>query len=802
MRELRLAFRSLLRQPTFTLAVTLTLGLAIGVATGFFGVIDAILLRPLAGVRGEGLVNIYATVDGELAGFSGFSLPTLRDFREHAPSLSRVEGFAGRGFALGDEAATDVVGGQLVTGGLFELLGTRAHRGRLVEPEDDRPGAAPAAVMTHALWQKRFGGRSDILGRTVRVNGRPVTVVGIAEPGFRGHFVGFPIDLFLPLAAARLLATDVALEDRADESLELVARLAPGADRRSAEVELAAFADRLAHDFPSTHRGRGASVRPYTGLDADLRGAVVGFTGVLGVVGALVLLVACVNVGGLVLARGATRERDLALRVALGASRGDLVRPLLAETLVLFAFGGILGAALASPSAAALHAFLPEFAIPLELDVRPDLRVGLFAATVTLLVAVTFGLLPAATASRVDVMELLKRGGRHAAVVSQRARRAFVSAQVALCLVLLVGAGLFLRELEAARRLEPGFRIRDVGLVRVDASLLDRSPAASRALFETWLARMRARPDVVAASLARTVPLGFGQPATHLLVDGLEPPVPEGFRAGWNAVAPGYFETLGIPLLSGRDFAGADSGDAERVAIVSRATAARLFPGRDPLGRFVRRDGRPLRVVGVVGDVVVHRSARKDGLFVYVPYAQTEERALSLVVRGRGPLPLDEARREVRALDADLPVLSARSLEEHAGATLFPQRMAAAATTAFAAFALLLAGVGLYGVVAFLVERRRHELAVRAALGAGAGPLRRLVLLQGLRPVFTGLGLGLAGALALGRGVAAFVPSVGSFDPVVFAIGALVLLVVSLVAADVPARRAATVRPMDILRGD
>ena len=321
----------------------------------------------------------------------------------------------------------------------------------------------------------------------------------------------------------------------------------------------------------------------------------------------------------------------------------------------------------------------------------------------------------------------------------------------------------------------------------------------ARDLFETWLARVRSRAGVEAASLARSVPLGFVKPTTHVLVDGLEPPTPEGFRAGWNAVAPGYLETLGIPLLSGRDFAASDAAGAESVALVSRTTAAQLFPGQDPLGRHVRRAGQALRIVGVVGDIAVDRSGRKDGLFVYLPFAQTEERAMSLVLRARGALPLEEVRCEVRALDPDLPVLSAMSLAQHAGAALFPQRMAASVTSAFA---LVLASVGLYGVVAYLVERRRHELAVRAALGARAGDLRRLVLLSGLRPVAVGLAAGLVGALLLGRLAAGFVPSVGAFDPVVFAGGALLLAVVSVFAADLPARRAALARPADLLRGE
>jgi predicted permease len=802
MRELRLAARTLLRQPTFTLAVVLTLGLAMGVTTGFFGVIDALLLRPLPGVEATSLAIVHVTRNGELDGFSGFSAPTFRDFREGARTLDGLESFVGRGFALGDETATGVVGGQLVSGGFFGLLGTRAHRGRLIGPQDDAPGAPPVVVITQALWQQRFGGRSDVLGKPIRVNGRPFTLVGIAEPGFRGHFVGFPLDVYVPLHAAPLVAADVDLEDRADGSLELVARLGSGTSLSAAQKELVSIATRVAHDFPDSHRGWSVALRRYTGLDADLRGSVIGFVAVLAAVGALVLLVACVNVGGLVLARGASRERDLAVRAALGASRGALVRPLLVETLLLFALGGLLGGALTGPAAAALHAFLPEFAIPLHLDVTPDWRVALFALVATLVTGLAFGLAPAVASSRVDLVQVLKLGGRSVAAVPQRARRAFVTAQIALCLVLLVGAGLFLRELQRARALEPGFRVAGVGLVNVDASLLDRSPAVARELFLTWLARVRSRAEVQAASLARTVPLGFGKPTTHVLVDGLEPPTPEGFGVGWNAVAPGYFETLGIPLLSGRDFAAGDAAGAEPVALVSRATAARLFPGQEPLGRHLRCFGKALRIVGVVGDIAVDRSGRRDGLFVYVPFTQVEERAMSLVLRTRGPLPLDEVRQELQALDPDVPVLSAMSLARHAGAALFPQRMAASVTSAFAAFALVLASVGLYGIVAYLVERRRHELAVRAALGARAADLRRLVLLSGLRPVAAGLAAGFVGALLLGQLAAGFVPSVGAFDPVVFAGGAVLLAAVSLFAADFPARRAARARPMDLLRGE
>jgi predicted permease len=809
MRELSLAIRTLLRQPTFTLTVVITLGLALGVTTGFFGVISALLLRPLPGVESRGLVSLHVDREGEDDPFSGFSRPTFLDLQERSRSLA-VEAFAGRGFALeedaggagGDSATDALVGGQLVSGGFFGLLGTRAFLGRLLDRGDDTSGAEPVMVISHALWQKRFGGQAGVLGRTFRVNGRPFTLVGISEMGFRGHFIGFPLDIYLPLSAAQQVAADVMLDDRGDRSLEVVGRLGEGAGIGAAQAELTALARDLAREHPGPLRGQGIELRAFTGLDADLRGPVLGFMGVLAVVGVLVLLVATVNVAGLMLARGLARRREMAVRTALGASRADLVRALAAETFVLFALGGALGAAMMRPAAAVLHAFLPEFAIPLHLEVSLDWRVALFAGSATLISALFFGLGPAARAARVDVVESLKQGGRGLVGGPGTTRRTFVAVQAGLSLVLLFTSALFLRELQRARAFDPGYRIADVAVVTVDVSLLGRSDASPHAFFEGWLERVRGRRGLVAAALVGQPPLGLGSSTTLITVDGLEAPSADGFRAGWRAVGPGYFETLEIPVVSGRDFDSADAPGREPVAVVSRATAKRLFPGTDALGRSLHREGKALRIVGVVEDVAADRSGKKDGLLLYVPFAQSAEARGSLVARAQEGPPLREMRESARELLPGLPVLGATTLARRASGALFPQRLAATVTGACGGFGLLLATVGLYGLVSFFVERKRHELALRAALGAGRSDLRLLALRQGLVPVAIGLALGGVAALGLGRLVAGFVPSVGPSDPLALAGAGLLLLVVSLLAADLPARRAADASPMDALRSE
>jgi putative ABC transport system permease protein len=799
--DLRVAVRTLARAPGFALAVVVTLAMATGVSTGFFGVVNALLLRPLPGVDAHGLVSLHVTRDGKLEGFSGFSHPAYRELRQRARTLAALEAFAGRGFALQEGSGSALVGGQLVSGGFFALLGTHAARGRLLGPDDDSPGAPAVAVISHALW-RRLGASDALVGSTLRLGGHPVTVVGVAELGFRGHFLGFPMDVFAPLAAAPVLARDLDLESRAAEDLELIGRLRPGLAHKAAADELGGIARELAHELPAEWRGRGVELQPFTGLDADLRRPVLGFVAVLLVVGALVLLVACVNVAGLVLARGAERCRELAVRAALGATPRALLRPLIHETLLLFAAGGAAGVALAWPAARALHAFIPQFPIPIQLDASPDWRVGLFAFAATLVAGMLFGLAPAASAARVDLVSVLGRGGRALARGSQAGRRAFVAAQVALSLVLLVAAFLFLRVLQHERALDPGFRIERAGFVTVDLRLLDRERSSDAAFFEAWLARVRSSQGVEAASVARFLPLGLAPATTRVNVNGLIAPAAEGFPSGFNVVSPGYFETLGIPLLAGRDFEKSDGPAAEPVAVISRATAARLFPARDPVGRALKHEGRSLRVVGVVGDIVTDRHAARGGLFLYVPWAQRPAPSASLVLRARGALPLEQARREARALEPDAPLVASGSLAQHAGGALFPQRLAAAVTLAFGLFGLLLASVGLYGIVAFFAVERRRELAVRAALGARSADLWRLVVLSGLRPVAAGIGLGLCGSVAFVIVARRLISGLGSFDALPFAAGSLLLALVATVAADLPARRAASRSTSEGLRAE
>jgi predicted permease len=798
-RDLRLALRALSRSPGFVAAVVVSLGLAIGANTAIFTLVNAVLLRPIPGVRGaEALVNVHPVGPEAEGGFGSFSYLDYLDLRDRNQTLSGLAAFNGRGLSFGDGEAIEVVGGQLVSGNYFPLMGVRAHLGRLLEPRDDA-AETPVAVVSHGLWQRRLGSDPAVAGRTIRLNGYPFTVVGVTEPGFSSHFIGFPFDVFVPLSMTGRAAPNETLAQRDSNWLELVGRLRSGVSIGQAQAELSAVVAGLAREHPAPGRGSRVELNRVTGLDDSLRGPVTAFLGILQAVAGLVLAVACANAAGLLLARAAARRRDVAVRIAIGARMRDLVRPMLAEALILFGLAGGFGLLLAAWSAGLLVAFQPRFTIPLRLDLSLDLRVLAFTACCALATGLAFGLVPAREAARLSVVQALKdvdAGAR------SRLRRLLLVGQVALSLLLLTVAGLFLRALERAKGLDPGFAVEGVRMASVNLSILGRDEARGRAFFSSLLERLESTPGVQAASLARQVPLSLGSLGAAIQVPGHETPPDGGFRVELNAITPRYFETLSIPLLAGRAFAWSDSSDAPPVAIVSQALARRFWPERDPLGQRIEWNRRSLSVVGVVQDSACRRLGETARPLLYVPFEQSYSAGMAILVRSAVASEALGAtlRREIRALDADLPILSELPLAEYIGRSLAPQRMAGTLSSLLGGLGMLLTALGIHGLIAQHVARRRREVGVRVALGARPEDVTRLFLAQGLHLALAGVALGLVGALTTTRLLAAFLPGVSPLDPVVYAATAALMLCVAGLASFRPARRAARLDPRATLR--
>jgi predicted permease len=781
--DIRHALRALARAPGFTLATAVILALGLGANAAIFG-----LHR--------------AAADG--SSFHGFSYPDYADLRDRGRALAGLAAFNGRGFSLGEGEEAQLVGGQIVSGNYFAVLGTQPRLGRLIEAGDDHAvGAAPVAVLSHALWQRRFHGDPGVIGRTVRLNGLPFSVVGIAPPGFIGHFVGFPFDVWAPHSMAPP-ATGEDLRDRNSEWLELVGRLAPGRERGEAQAELASVMGALAREHPAPGKGFGIDVRPMTGVDDSLRGPVLGFLGLLQTVAGLVLLVAAVNVAGMLLVQAVARRKEIAVRLALGAGRGRLLRRRVVEMLLLFALGGALGLLLARWTSGLLRAFQPPFAIPLHFDVEPDLRVLAFTAALALAGGLLFGLFSAREASRLDLVSALKGAASVERPRQGRVRRLFVVGQVAASVMLLVGALLFARTLQESRRLDPGFDVDRVHVSRIDLSLRPRDDESARALHARLLESLAGAPGVAAVSLARSVPLGLGGLTTKVNVPGDGAGDGDGATVGWNAVTSAYFETMGIPLVAGRAFTAADGPRAPAVAIVNQAMARRFWPGADAIGQRFRREGRSVEVVGVARDSRYWRLGEELAVHAYFPLAQSRGTRTAILVRTSGdPAAMGRLVRDtVRSVDRDLPLLESMPLSRFVVVALFPQRLASAVTGLLGALGLLLAGVGLYAVVAFSVVQRTREIGVRMALGARADHIVRMVLGEGLRLAAIGTAAGLLAAGFAAPLLTSFLPGVSPSDPASFLGTAGLMLLLALVASAVPAWRAVRVPPLVAFRSE
>lgn len=794
LQALRLAVRRLRHSPGFAILATVCLAVGLGSVITVFSIVNALFLRPLPGVeRADELVTLH---------FEGpASVPNVRDIRESGAGLVGVGAFTSD---LATVRVNDVADRVLATAAnaeYFEVLGTRPALGRFfLTEEDGPPGAHPMAVVSYDYWRSRLDSDPEALGRTVRVNGTPVGIVGVAPEGFLGSFRGFPVDVWLPLSMAGAVTPGFDPADRSSGGLELVARLGDGATFESVRAALSTtVAPRMAAAHPDVNEGFRIEVHRYSGFDEEVRAPVLALVAVLLAIAGLVLLIACLNFTNMLLARSAERLKDAAIRRALGGERGELLASFLGENLLIALVGAGGGLLVAQRLSEALAGFLRVLPVRIHLDFGLDWRVLVVSSALAVAVAVSTGLVPAARVAGHDLTSALK-GTAGTGAGNLPLLRLLLGAQLAGSAALLVIAGLFLQAVTRVTAVNPGFRIDGLQVVPfLDASVLGREDAGIADFYQRMVTRATAIPGVVDAAVASSVPLAFGGLAsTRIDVPELEPPTGEdGFDAGVAVVSPGYGRTMGIPLLSGRELRTDDGPGRPRVALVSAAMAGRFWPGEDPLGRRFTYLGTEVEIVGVLADV----AARVDGtpaVVFYVPHAQRPEGDMNLFLRvapGAGPVAA-ELRTALRSLDPDLPAVEPRPLGEYLLLSLAPQRIAATVGGGLGLAGLLLAALGVYGLVAFYVVRRRREIGVRMALGADGKTVLLLVFGDTLRLAAWGVGAGLLVALAAGQVIRSLLVGVSPADPLPFAAGALAVLLFAALATWAPARRAAGLDPM------
>ena len=798
--DLRYGARTLIKQPGFTLIAIVTLALGIGANTAIFSVVNEVLLRPLPFPEAERLVVLAGQGKDSLIG-SGVAYPDYIDWRVRTQSFEEMACFLNTSFNLtGVEPAVEV-SGRRVNWNFFQLLGVKPQLGRLFAEPDDQPGAAPVALISHSLWQEKFGGDPMVISQTISLHGNPFEVIGVLPPRFE---LLRRDDIFVPLG--EWLTPDHNLLKRGNQfPLYVLGRLKRGVTVERARTELAGVAAQLAQEYPQTNSNRHATAVRVADLQVEnVRPILLVLLGAVG----CVLLIACVNVANLMLVRAAGRERELAVRLALGAGRSRIVRQLLTESLLIAALGGAAGLLLGAWGIHSLTVLVPSDLVQLD-QVRLNQNVLLFTLAVSLLTGLLFGLLPALHAVRTDLNTALKEGGRSTAGSAwERARKGMLVAEVALALVLLVGAGLMLRSLQQLTRADPGFKAEK--LLTVTFSLPGKTYNGEQrlAFFRECQARVAALPGVQGVAFAMSLPiLGSNWNSRFIVANKPVPPPAELPSAAFTPVSANYFETMGIRLLRGRSFSEAEMTDTPPVTVINESLARRLWPGEDPVGKRLKQGNDAesqaawREVVGVVSDVKLNGVERDTPLQVYLPLIQRNSANTGLVVRTTGdPLALaTTVERTIRSLDKDLP-LSSRSMDQLLGNAMARQKLTLTLLATLALLALLLAGIGIYGVMSYAVRQRRQELGIRLALGATAHDVVKLVLTQGLKLALLGVVLGLAAALAVTRLLQSLLYGVSATDTFTFVGVALLLGLVALLACYVPARRATKVDPMIALR--
>jgi len=804
--DLRYSLRTLFKKPVFTLVVVTTLALGIGANATIFTWIKAVLLASLPGIeKPEELVEIWGATRNNSALSSSY-LDYL-EYRDQNSVLSGLIAHQVLPLNLGRGEKPERVWGAIVSGNYFDVLGVKALVGRTFLPEEDRtPNTNPVVVIGYGLWQRHFGADPNVLGRTITLNEHDFTVIGVAPKEFGSPFAGLALDVWTPVMMKDYVARPhFSLTDRGSRWLMVMGRLKPGATVPQAQSNIAAIASRLEHEYPQTNEQMGVAVysvlqSPFS-LKQNMRPALA----ILMAAVAVVLLIACANVANLLLARAASRRKEIAVRLALGGSRGRLVRQMLTESFVLASLGAGLGLAIAFWTARSLAAFLPPYASRASFDTRSDAVVFAFTLGLTVITTLLFGLAPTLHASKQDLVTAMKDNtatvGRGPRKISLR--HALVITQVALSMVALISAGLFVRSLREAYKADPGFDPHGVLLASFDPFLSGYDESRGREFYRRLVERVRAIPGIQSATLARRLPLTDGGIAfANVAIDGYAPAKDEDMRLNYETVGPQYFQTMRIPFVHGRDFDERDQEGAPGVVIINETMARRYWPGGDALGRRLKLAKDWLVIVGIAKDVKNRSLGEAPQPFLYLPLFQDYRSNMILVARTAvDPEKMFQSvRAAVVALDPEIPMFDTKTLEDHVGISLFLQRMAASLLSIFGLLALSLAAVGLYGVMAYAVAQRTRELGIRVSVGAKQSDILRLILGQGLMLTIIGMIGGLVIALAVTRLSAGLLYGVSAADPMTFTVVALILLAVALVAGYFPARRATKVDPMIALR--
>ncbi len=803
--DIRYASRALSRSPIFTLVSIVSIAIGIGATTAIVTLANTLLLRPPPGVGHPGrLVMLGRTQDGQ--GFDTFSYPTFQE-------LSAARSLAGAAALDLEPKAVSLIGPSgaepiqvtAVSGSMFSVLEARPVLGRFFTPEDDRlPGGNPVIVFSHKFWERHFNADSSIVGRTIVLNRSPFTVVGVAQERFQGPFVIAP-DAWVPLAAGTHLGTPPAIfSSRGSVWLIGIARLAPDVGIGQAQAELSTIAARQAHDFPDANAGKGVAVAPASLFPADMQGPISGFMAMLLAVAGLVLVIASINVAGMLLARATVRRREIAVRLAIGASRAQLVTQLVVESLLLFVAAGAAGVMMARWLVTGLLALVPRLPVQLSVDPRLDWRVLGFALVVSLATGLIAGIVPALQSTRPDLVPALKSGDSRLGRRRLRLRSGLLVTQIAFSMLLLMVAGLFARTLVHARSIDPGFEPRDVSIASIDLGLSNYNDDQGRRVAAEILDRTRAVPGVRSAGLSAMLPLdGSAMGLGEIAVPGREPPDPQrGWGADWNVVTPGYFATLGIPIVRGRDFAEQDRSGVGDVAILNESFAAALFPGEDPVGRTLRNEDRTVTVIGVARNAKYRSLGEQPRNFIYVTLGQRYFGRIHLLIKSAAgaAAPAAAVRRIVATIDPTLPILRQQTMTEQTATSLFPQRLALYVSGGLGAVALLLVLIGIYGVTAFSVAQRTREIGVRVALGAQRSHVLAMVVRQGLVLVGIGVTLGSLAAFAATRLIRDLLYGVPPTDGMALGGAAALLVLAALVASWIPGRRAARLDPVIALR--